>query len=231
MTEIKLFNTPEHECAYLPDELSITQFVNPDEDFDIGLYTFLSQHGFRRSGDHIYRPKCPSCNACKAIRVAVDEFIPSKGQKRCINRAGKFKVQIRPAQFYDNHYQIYEQYIANRHQDGEMYPPTEELYKRFLLCDWSRTNFLEVMDGEKLIACAVFDHLFDGLSAVYSYFDTDYDKYSLGKLLVMVQIEHAKSLKLPYLYLGFQIDECQKMNYKTQYQPSEQLIDNKWQRI
>lgn len=231
MTEIKLFNTPEHVCPYLADELATTQFVNPDEELDIGLYTFLGQHGFRRSGDHIYRPVCQDCDACRSIRVVVDEFTPSRNHKRCLNKAGKFQYTITKAHLSPEHYALYEQYIEDRHFDGDMYPASQSLYEKFLFSQWSRTHFLEIRDENKLIACGVFDQLLDGLSAVYSYFDTDYASYSLGKLTILKQIEYAQSAGLGYLYLGFQIDACQKMNYKTQYKPIEQLMNNKWQRI
>lgn len=231
MTEIKLFNTPEHTCPYLPDELAITQFINPNEDLDIGLYTYLSQNGFRRSGEHIYRPSCSNCNSCKAIRIIVNRFEASTSQKRVLKRGRQFSYIVKQAEYSEAHYLLYEHYISVRHVDGDMYPPDEELYERFLFSVWARTQFLEIYDDGRLIACCVFDQLFDGLSAVYCYFDTDYDRFSLGKLAILMLIEHAQSLNLPYLYLGFQIDECKKMNYKTQYSPTEQLIDDQWQEI
>ncbi len=231
MTEIKLFNTPAHECPYLDGEIATTQFINPDETLDIGLYTYLSRNGFRRSGEHIYRPRCEACRACKAIRVLVEDFVPSRSQKRCLNRGNDFTYQIKKFNNDKSHFDLYEQYITDRHADGDMYPANEELYERFLYSDWARTQFLEVYDKDILVACGVFDQLFDGLSAVYCYFKQGYDRYSLGKLTILKQIEHARALKLPYLYLGFQIDDCQKMNYKSQYQPTEQLIDNQWRII
>lgn len=231
MTEIKLFNTPAHECPYLDGEVATTQFINPDEVLDIGLYTYLSRNGFRRSGEHIYRPRCESCHACRAIRVLVKDFVASKSQKRCLKRAQHFTYSVKPFEHSDAHYTLYERYIAERHSDGDMYPANEELYERFLCSQWARTQFLEIYDRDKLIASAVFDQLFDGLSAVYCYFDTDYERYSLGKLAILKQIEHAAAIGLPYLYLGYQIDECKKMNYKTQYYPTEQMVGSQWQLI
>jgi arginine-tRNA-protein transferase len=161
----------------------------------------------------------------------VEDFETSTSQKRCLNRGRHFKVQVRKAEYSDAHYQMYENYIKERHYDGDMYPANEDLYERFLFSDWARTQFLEIYDDDKLIACAVFDQLFDGLSAVYCYFDTSYQRYSLGKLAILKQIEHTRQLNLPYLYLGFQIDGCKKMNYKTQFKPTEQLIDHRWRLI
>jgi arginine-tRNA-protein transferase len=90
--------------------------------------------------------------------------------------------------------------------------------------------FIEARDPlGNLLAVAVTDTVADGLSALYTYYAPDSIKRSLGKFMIMQQIEHAKILKLPYLYLGFQIDECRKMNYKTAFIPYERLVDNQWQ--
>ncbi len=89
---------------------------------------------------------------------------------------------------------------------------------------------MEIRDDSKLIACAVYDRLVDGLSAVYCYFDSEYDKFSPGKLAILKQIQFAKTYGLKYLYLGYQINQCSKMNYKTNYRSVEQFINNQWQR-
>jgi len=112
-----------------------------------------------------------------------------------------------------------------------MYPATRMLFKSFLLSQWANTQFLEIREKSKLIACAVYDRLSDGLSAVYCYFDPDYSQFSPGKLAILKQIEFAKEQGLKYLYLGYQIDECDKMNYKTKFTYAEQFTKIGWERI
>ncbi|MFN3237455.1 MAG: arginyltransferase, partial [Pseudomonadales bacterium] len=58
LSELKFFKTPPHECSYLPEVEATTLFVDPGAEIDTATYTALSALGFRRSGDHIYRPYC-----------------------------------------------------------------------------------------------------------------------------------------------------------------------------
>ncbi len=74
----------------------------------------------------------------------------------------------------------------------------------------------------------VCDKLDDGLSAVYTYFDPDYPKRSLGVFGILSQIQLAQELNLKYLYLGYWIKESQKMAYKSEYRPLELLVEKRW---
>jgi len=231
MSRINLYQTPEHGCPYLDKKMSVTQFVDPDKVPNIHLYSQLSQLGFRRSGEHIYRPSCPDCNSCISIRVPVSEAVFSKNQQRCLNRAKDFDFIHTHAVDSDEHYNIYEKYINSRHKGGDMYPATRELFRNFLLSSWANTQFLEIRHDSTLIASAVYDQLIDGISAIYCYFDPDYSRYSPGKLAILKQLQSAQHKGLSYLYLGYQIEECDKMNYKSNYKPAEQFINMAWQRI
>ena len=75
---------------------------------------------------------------------------------------------------------------------------------------------------------AVTDQLNDGLSAVYTFFDPTLPERSLGVMALLWQIEQCQRLRLPYLYLGYWIRQCQKMSYKNQYQPLEILASGSW---
>lgn len=231
MNLLKLYQTPEHSCPYLADRIAVTQFIDPASSPDITLYSQLSAKGFRRSGIHLYRPSCPECNACKSIRLPVKEIVLSKSQRRCVSKAKQFEVIHVKATDTDEHYQLYEKYINGRHKEGDMYPPTRELFRNFLLSYWANTNFMEIRLNSKLIACAVYDQLINSISAVYCYFDPDMKKLSLGKIAIVQQIIFAKEKQLDFLYLGYQIDECKKMNYKNKYHPVEEFIEGQWLRI
>lgn len=231
MARLDLYQTPEHDCPYLSGQKATTQFIDPAKKPDIELYTYLSRLGFRRSGEHLYRPSCADCNACIPIRVLVKELQFSRNQKRCIKKAKELNFHHIGALDSDEHYLLYEKYINTRHTDGDMYPATRDLFQNFLLSDWANSQFMEMRHGTKLIGCSVYDRLIDGISAVYCYFDPDYERLSPGKLAILKQIQYAKYSGLEYLYLGYQIDECPKMNYKNKFKPVEQFIKMSWQRI
>lgn len=110
-----------------------------------------------------------------------------------------------------------------------MYPPDRSQYTDFLTSEWNATRYLEMRDKTgKLVALSVTDVLDHGLSAVYTFFDPDETHRSLGVFAILYQIELAKQNQLPYVYLGYWIRQCQKMSYKTRYQPYQVLINERW---
>lgn len=227
---LTFFLTPPHACPYLSDEQSQTLFLSPEILTDTLLYSALINKGFRRSGEHIYRPHCAQCNACISVRVPVEKFVASKQQLRCLKKGKKFAKSISVAQFSQQQYQLFDRYISVRHNDGDMYPTSSKQFKEFLLADWLECEFLIFTDivKQKMIATCVYDKVNNGLSAVYTYFDPDYSRYSLGRLAILSLIELAKRQQLDYVYLGYWIKNSQKMAYKGEYRPLECFVNDEW---
>lgn len=229
LNELKLYTTESHACSYLDAEESTTIFIDPDADVDQKLYSQLTGHGFRRSGKHIYRPACKTCQACIPIRVRAETFQPDRSQRRCFKKNDDLTLAVVESIDTDEHYELYERYINQRHFDGEMYPPKRTEYSSFLSAQWGVTRYFEFRNPEgTLIALAVCDLLEDGLSAVYTFFDPEEKKRSLGVYGVLAQLEWVKTQELSYLYLGYWIKNCQKMTYKTNYRPFELLVNTDW---
>lgn len=232
MTNLKtlhFYATPEHECSYLEGLEAKTLFVDPQEIICTDAYSQLSDLGFRRSGKHIYRPYCSSCQACISVRVNGREFVPSKSQKRVISKNKDLTAIAVPPQFTDEYYELYANYINTRHSDGDMYPPTPEQFSAFLIEGGQQGCFYEFRDSQgKLVALAVTDYLTQGLSAIYTFFDPEESHRSLGSYAILWQLQEVKRLELEYLYLGYWIRECQKMSYKVAYNPLEMLLHGQW---
>lgn len=86
--------------------------------------------------------------------------------------------------------------------------------------------------GDMLIAVGVVDILPAGLSSVYLFYHPTFshDLIALGKYAILKEIEYARdTLKLPYYYLGYYIESCQKMRYKAEYKPSQLLCPKYYQ--
>ncbi|GLR63118.1 arginyltransferase [Marinospirillum insulare] len=227
---LRFYQTLPHACSYLEDEEATTLFLDPQQPVTAEVYDALTQVGFRRSGKHLYRPHCDTCNACKSVRVKVAEFTPSRQQQRTLKRNQDLSWKILPTTFSSEHYQLYEKYINHRHADGDMYPASEEQFRSFLLVGNAWANLVEFRDSSgRLVAVAAVDNLRDGLSAIYTFFDPTENRRSLGVFAVLWQLEQVKKLGLPYLYLGYWIKNCRKMNYKQAYQPLEILEEQQWQ--
>lgn len=231
LSSLKLFATQPHPCSYLDDHEATTVFVDPDAKIDASIYTQLSQLGFRRSGSHLYRPQCMRCQACISCRIPINLFKPNRSQRRCLQKNSDISLEFTDTIATQEHYQLYANYIEHRHPEGDMHPPSQEQYNAFLTSEWNLTKYIEFKINGKLIGVSVCDQLGDGLSAVYTFYDPSLEARSLGKFAILAQIDQAKQLNLDYLYLGYWIKECNKMNYKIQYRPLELLVNRRWMRL
>jgi arginine-tRNA-protein transferase len=228
-TKIRLYQGEEHPCDYLPEQLSSSQFVDPSLSLSTELYSLLITNGFRRSGGHIYRPMCHDCLACTATRLAVSQFNPSRSQRRILKKNKDVSISIEAAKFSDEYYTLYSRYQKSRHAGGIMAESSAGDFSNFLISGWCETNFVEYRLDNKLIAVAVTDILDSGFSAVYTFFEPNLAERSLGVFSVLTQAEAAKKAEKQWLYLGYWIGQCQKMSYKTNYQPLEGFTENHWQ--
>ena len=228
LSELRFFTTPAHDCSYLEDRQAVTLFIDPEADIDQSVYSALSAVGFRRSGVHIYRPYCQTCSACVPVRVPVDLFVPLRRQKRCLKRNQDVTVSRHQPAMSERYYDIYDRYISARHPDGDMYPATREQFQSFLVDGRPEAAFFEFRAQRKLLAVAVVDELDDALSAIYTFFDPDEDRRSLGSFAILWLIEQTRVLRLTNLYLGYWIKQSQKMSYKMDYKPLEVFVNNHW---
>lgn len=229
---LRFYATPPHDCSYLPGRKAKTLFVDPQAEVNGPLYSQLSDLGFRRSGSHIYRPHCDSCNACISVRIPVRQFSPTKTQRRIWRRNADLKVVSVAPQLTIEYYRLYDRYITERHADGDMFPPSPSQFMSFLVEGEQPSSFFEFRDPEDhLVAIAVTDELEQGLSALYTFFDPDEERRSLGTYGILWQIEAAKNAGLEYLYLGYWVRDCRKMSYKTAYKPLDMLVADQWIRL
>lgn len=227
---IRLYATRPHDCSYFKDRLATTVFVDPELEISTALYSLLSQRGFRRSGKHLYRPDCQGCGDCIASRIPVADFQFSRSQRRTLRRNEDLVLKV--DQCLDPQaFGLYQRYINQRHADGDMYPASLEQFESFLADCHDCTEFRHFYQGDTLLAVAVTDVLDDGLSAIYTFFDPDQPRRSLGSFAILEQIRSCAARELPFLYLGYWIRDCEKMRYKSDYRPLELLIKQQWLRL
>ena len=226
--KLSFYATPPHECSYLSDQQAITLFADPGFPKNGQLYSALLGNGFRRSGEHLYQPYCNGCSACIPVRIPVNKFRPSRNQVRTWKRNQDIAVRPLAAGYHQQHFELYRRYLAARHEGGGMDNPAPESYMDFLTASWADTRFCEMSLDNKLLAVAIVDRVDNALSSVYTFFDPDYSNRSPGKFAILYSINEARKSGLTWLYLGYWIAGCRKMNYKNEYQPVEYFIDGKW---
>ena len=219
--------TQAFPCSYLSEhEEQLLVCMEPMDSLQSN-YPVLIQAGFRRSGEQLYRPHCKQCSACESLRIIASAFTPSKSQKRILNKNKDITISVHDGE-RDDYYPLYEKYINANHSDGSMYPASYEQYRNFVHCYWQSPIFIEGRINGELVGVAVTDKLSNGLSALYSFFDPSLAKRSLGTFFILQQVQICLQMQMPYLYLGYQIDQCAKMNYKNNFYPHQRLQDNRW---
>lgn len=227
-SQLIFYATRPHACSYLVDKQAVTVFADPNVPASTELYSQLIDMGFRRSGDAIYRPHCPQCNACISLRLPVAHFKPNRAQQRALRRNQDLTLNIIHAQYHEEHFALYQRYLTYRHSGSGMDETNPSDYMKFLTCKGITIELCEFRLADKLLGVAVTDRLQQGLSAAYTFFDPDYAQRSLGVYAVQRQVARAHSLGLQWLYLGYWIKDCQKMRYKSQYQPVQAYWGGKW---
>ncbi|SEL74300.1 arginine-tRNA-protein transferase [Colwellia chukchiensis] len=222
--------TKSFPCSYLPEQQERLLVALDSRLSDSEHYAWLMEQGFRRSGNDIYRPHCLNCNACQSLRVLVNDFQPSKSQKRTLKRNQALHVEVSET-VKANYYPLFEQYIDCFHRDGAMYPASAAQFQRMLANNITKQCYLEVWHQTTLVSVAITDKMPNALSAVYTFYHPAYRSQGLGVFSILQQIKLASELKRRFLYLGYQIDQCAKMNYKNRFHPHQRLIENQWQTV
>lgn len=225
---IKLYQGSVNPCSYLDNREAVNIYADPHHPNPRAVYNQLIKRGFRRSGEYVYRPGCSDCSACVPVRIRCEEFQSRRTDRRNLQRNDDLQVDFQNARYTEEYFELYQRYLSMRHPNGGMDNPDPEDFERFLLNPWGETLFVEVRKSGQAIAVAVTDATSDGLSAVYTFFDPTELSRGLGTFCILQQIELCRSMNIPYLYLGYWVDGCQKMQYKTDFRPQEHFDGHEW---
>jgi arginine-tRNA-protein transferase len=235
----QFYLTAPSPCPYLTGKEERKVFTHLVGDRAPGLNDLLTHGGFRRSQSIAYRPACETCRACVSVRVVAEDFVPTRSMRRVELRNDDIVGEMRSAVPSSEQYSIFRAYLDSRHRDGGMADMTVLDYAMMVEDSHVETRMVEYRlrspsgSGRRsgqLIAVALTDVLNDGLSMVYSFFEPDYENRSLGTLMILDHIERARSMKLPYVYLGYWVRGSRKMDYKSRFLPQERLSSQGWVR-
>ena len=233
--QLPLYLSEPGPCPYLDDRTEQTIFTKMDKP-SVAAGSMLIKMGFRRSQNIFYRPQCPGCTACTPLRLPVAEFTPSKTQKRIAKKNADLSASVIHAQATQEHYDLFQRYVAARHNekqetDGGMADMDYDAFRTMIERGAALAHILQLRDTHGHLKGAVlYDSLSDGTSAIYSYYDPQETKRSLGVFLVLCLIEHTRALGKEHVYLGYWIEQSRKMSYKTTYRPYELFLNNRWTR-
>lgn len=229
LQRLQFYATTDYPCGYLEDRQARSLIAAPHHLIDARVYNELIQLGFRRSGKFAYRPYCEHCQACVPVRLPVTQLRPSRGQRRAWRKHENLKARVLNLQLLPEHFELYRAYQQARHPGGGMDADGVEQYRNFLTQSNVETILVEFRKDEQLCMVSVVDCVADGLSAVYTFYDTSDTAASYGTYNVLWLAKWCKQMELPYLYLGYWIAESRKMAYKANFRPLQGLVNGNWQ--
>ncbi len=227
-TDVVIIDEPE-ACPYLPDQIARMPLrmplrkISPD-DTDIRL-----AQGYRRTGEFVYQTNCPHCQQCQSIRIVVDDYRFSSNQRRVLSKGNrKFSQRINDMVGDDQRVALFNLHRQERQlsSNGSTIDLDEYLWGFVKSCFRS---FEVTYWADELLKCvAICDLGTSSLSAVYTFYDPHLTGDSIGTYSILKQIEFCKQRKLKYLYLGYYVQDCSHMVYKSRFTPHERLIDGNW---
>lgn len=223
------FITDPMPCPYIDGQMERKLFTHMAGDNADDINNNLTHAGFRRSQTIAYRPACDTCQACRSVRVDVAGFTPSKNMKRIMARNCDLTAGVLPPQTSREQFELLCRYLDSRHRDGGMSDMDSFDYMSMVEETAVRTELVEYRDPDgRLMACLLRDRMVDGISLVYSFFDPEAEKRSLGTFVILDQIAMAASQAQPFVYLGYLIEDCAKMSYKKRFAPLQILGAEGW---
>ena len=226
----QFYVTAPQPCPYLTGRMERKLFTSLQGENAQQLNDGLSQQGFRRSQNVLYRPSCADCAACLSARIIATDFKPSKSQKRVLKKNTHLERRVTSPWATEEHYDLFRRYLDSRHADGGMADMDVFEFAAMIEETPIRSRVIEYIDTTTkiLVAVCLTDVLQDGLSMVYSFFDPEYESSSLGTFIILDHVEIARSGDLPYVYLGYWVPGSPKMDYKAKFSALQIYKQNEW---
>lgn len=224
----QFYVTAPQPCPYLAGRMERKLFTALQGDSATKLNDSLSKQGFRRSQNVLYRPSCAECSACMSARINISQFEPTRSQRRVAKRASYLDRRATSPWATEDQYELFRSYLDSRHATGGM--ADMDMFEFAAMVEETpiRSRLIEYTDTQRLKAVCLTDILDDGLSMVYSFFDPDLERLSLGTYIILDHIRIAQELNLPYIYLGYWVPGSQKMDYKAKFKGLEIYKDSAW---
>ncbi len=228
----QFFATAPTPCPYIAGRSEQKLVIELRTDDAGRFFSDLSRAGFRRSHGLAYKPTCRDCAACVPVRIPVATFERSRSLRRIAARNRDLRLTEQPPEATPEHFALFKRYLERRHGGSDMADMEWRDYRAMVEDTPVDSALVELRgpDGALLAVCLI-DLGDDSLSAVYSFFEPEAPKRSLGKFVVLELIRRAHELRLDHVYLGYWIEGSATMDYKRQFPGLEAFRDGAWRAL
>lgn len=228
MKVLQEFTTDPHTCHYLPEQQAMLHYsfvpeMTPQE------YEDLMNTGYRKFGPVLFNPVCSACRQCRALRVPVAEFKPSRSQRRAWARNQDLEVRYAPASADVKRIELYTRYhrAQNQRKGWEAADGNAEEYALSYVKNPIPNVEISLWEQGRLLRGVIHNDITPNtVSAIYHFHEPELAQRSLGTCLILHSFELAKLLHKKWVYLGFFVSGCGSLSYKANFRPCEILDDN-----
>jgi arginyl-tRNA--protein-N-Asp/Glu arginylyltransferase len=237
MESLFSYVAPPSPCSYLPDERWSLEYEMV-QDLDGAEYMQRMLDGWRRFGGMMFRPRCPLCNQCRALRVDVGRFEPNRSQRRAWARnEGEVALRISRPGVSRAKLKMYDRYHAFQvYAKGWPEHPAKDAasYRESFVHNPAFTEEWNYYLDDRLIGVGYVDRLPSGaspggMSAIYFFYDPEHRQRSLGTWNVLKVLDDARKSRLPHVYLGYYVASCPSLAYKANFAPNQiRWPDGRW---
>ena len=225
----QFFVTASQECPYLENQNERKLFTPISKKNGDLVNNTLSKQGFRRSQNVLYRPACTDCVACLSARISTRKFIISRSQKRLLKSNKYIFRECNQPKANTEQFNLFTKYINTRHKAGGMSGMDYSEYKTMIEETFVNTRLMHYRNKEgELLGTCLTDILDDGLSMVYSFYNSNAKYKSLGTYMILDHIKFAQETNQDYVYLGYWVKGSLKMDYKASFSETEVFVKNNW---
>lgn len=225
--EIDRKTTSDYDCSYLPNRSARLEYRTVNL-ITKSAFGHLLERGWRRFGRELFRPVCRQCQECRPLRVLVDQYSPSKSQRRAVKRNANIQIVVRPPQLTVDHIRLFNAYHQDmHHRKGWSHVPISPAAYRYMFLggdDGFAREFLYIDEG-RLVGVGIVDVVGDAISSAYFFHDPQWRSQGPGVFSMVKEWEFAREHGLRHQYLGFWIKDCPSMSYKANYGPFELLSE------
>lgn len=152
------------------------------------------------------------------LRVPLQEWMPSKSQRRTLRKNQDLTVEFAPAEPGEEEEALFQRHKLRFREN------VPESLTDFLGDEPNGVPTpclqLSVREGERLVAASFLDLGLCACSSIYGIFDPDLGHRRLGILTMLLEMEYARDVGLDFYYLGYACVEASPYDYKKEIKPS-----------